>query len=374
MSVPLPYGEDHALLRDEARRWLTERCSKAWVRSFAQGEGADDTKLWRELAELGWLGLTSPESLGGSGLGFTHVVLLLEECGRALLPAPLLPQLLAGWVLERAGSREQCERWLPGLASGEERATLAHVEPAGSWLPAATTVERRATGLFGEKAFVWGAPGCDLLFVPVRDGSALRFTRIECSAPGVEVVPESPLDATRPSGRVRLDAVHVDDAALLPEPADVAFAELLPLACTALAAEMVGGADALLDMTAAYAATREQFGKPIGSFQAIKHPLVNVLIGVEQARSLVYSAAAAIEAGAPEAECLARMAKAQASDAYGFAASRAIQFHGGYGFTLDCDAHLYLKRALATRPAFGDAAFQRRWIADHVIDGARASR
>ncbi|MFI5316993.1 MAG: acyl-CoA dehydrogenase family protein, partial [Myxococcota bacterium] len=129
-------------------------------------------------------------------------------------------------------------------------------------------------------------------------------------------------------------------------------------------------ADALLALTSSYAATREQFGKPIGSFQAVKHPLVNVLIGVESLRSLVYAAATAIDAGDPDAEALARMAKAKACDVYVFAASRAVQLHGGFGFTLDCDAHLYLKRAQATRPAFGDAMQQRRWLAEKLLGPA----
>jgi len=147
---------------------------------------------------------------------------------------------------------------------------------------------------------------------------------------------------------------------------------LVAWACVALAAEMAGGADALLAMTAAYAATREQFGKPIGSFQAVKHPLVNVLVGVESLRSLVYAAASALDAESADAEALARMAKAHACDVYVFAASRAVQLHGGFGFTLDCDAHLYLKRAQTTRPAFGDAMQQRRWLADRLMARTQA--
>ena len=162
-------------------------------------------------------------------------------------------------------------------------------------------------------------------------------------------------------------------------PAEAIFAHLLPRACAALAAEQAGGADALLSMTSAYAAERKQFGKPIGAFQAVKHPLVNVLIEVEQGRSLVYAAAVALDsldaAGSSaadgearvEAEELARMAKAHLSDAYGFAASRAIQLHGGFGFTFDCDAHLYFKRAQVSRAAWGDAAHHRRWIGDRLV-------
>ena len=144
---------------------------------------------------------------------------------------------------------------------------------------------------------------------------------------------------------------------------------MLPTAWVALAAEMAGGADALLEMTAAYAATREQFGKPIGAFQGVKHPLVNVLIGVEQTRSLVYAAASALAEDAPEAPLLARMAKAHANEVYPFAASRAVQFHGGYGFTEDCDAHLYLRRAQCSRAAFGSSREHRAAIAAALLEG-----
>jgi alkylation response protein AidB-like acyl-CoA dehydrogenase len=130
---------------------------------------------------------------------------------------------------------------------------------------------------------------------------------------------------------------------------------------------MAGGADALLAMTSAYTATREQFGKPIGSFQAVKHPLVNVLVGVESLRSLVYAAATALDGGSEDAESLARMAKAKANEVYVFAASRAVQLHGGFGFTLDCDAQLYFKRAQSVRPAFGDSIEHRRWLANQLL-------
>jgi len=367
--ITLRYDEEHGLLRDQARRWLAERSPIAAVRKLADDARGDDPTVWKDLAGLGWLGLVLPDSYDGAGLGCTHLAVLLEETGRALLPSPLLPVTLAGLVIAHGGSDTQRARWLPRLAAGEVIATLAHVDPSGAWSLADTTATRTRGRLSGEKHRVLAAPTADVFLVSFRDaGTATpRVALVAASANGVTVEPEVGLDPTRRSGRLRLHDVAVGDDDVLPMDAAAIFAHLLPRACTALAAEMAGGADALLTMTATYAATRVQFGRPIGSFQAVKHPLVNVLIGVEGLRSLVYAAASALDAGADEAECLARMAKAQANDVYNFAASRGVQLHGGFGFTIDCDVHLYFKRALASRPAFGDSLYHRRWIGDRLI-------
>lgn len=334
MNLHLRHEEEHALLRAEARRWLDERFPISRVRTLADGDCGEDPADWKELASLGWLGLVVPEKYGGAGLGAVHLAVLMEETGRRLLPSPLLPSTLAALALVLDGSEAQRESWLPAIASGEARVVLA------------------------SGTSVWGAERADALLAPERAG--LRV--IETRTPGLAIEPEIVLDRTRRSARVTQAGVPLGATA----PSD----RLAAWACVALAAEMAGGADALLAMTAAYAATREQFGKPIGSFQAVKHPLVNVLIGVESLRSLVYAAASALDAESADTQTLARMAKAHACDVYVFAASRAVQLHGGFGFTLDCDAHLYLKRAQTTRPAFGDAMEQRRWLADRLMGAA----
>ena len=340
MNTAIRYDEEHALLRAEARRWLEERFPIARVRALADAEAGEDPADWKELGELGWLGLCVPEKYGGAGLGAVHLSVLLEETGRRLLPSPLLASTLAALALAQSGSEAQRERWLQPLAAGESRVVLAAGPDA-----------------------VWGAEHADLLLARRSD----RFALVPARAAGARIEPEIVLDRTRRSARVNLDAVQLAGDAFLPIPADELLAKLTPWACLALAAEMAGGADALLTLTSAYTATREQFGKPIGSFQAVKHPLVNVLMGVEGLRSLVYAAATALDAGEADGEALARMAKAKACDVYVFAASRAVQLHGGFGFTLDCDAHLYLKRAQTTRPAFGDAMHQRRWLAEKLL-------
>ena len=363
MRDEIRYDEDCELLRNEVRRWLADNFAAADLRAFAASDQASDESLWKATAELGWLGLIIPEEYGGAGLGAVELAVLLEETGRALLPVPVLPSILAGLAISLGGSAEQRTQWLPKIASGEIRASIALVNPDGDWNVARTSVVREGDTLSGTKSRVWDAARTELLVVPfLLDNGAAAVALVEASAAGVETESEVTIDRTRSSGRVRFDGVVVARSQILAVAGEELFASLLPWAFTALAAEAAGGADALLAMTAAYTATRKQFGKPIGSFQAVKHPLVNVLLEVEKTRSLVYGAATAVDAGQLRAESLARMAKAQASDTFVFAASRAVQLHGGYGFTEDCDAHYYLKRARGTRPAFGDAAHHRRWI------------
>ena len=364
MSFTLGYDEEHALLQAEARRWLAERVTPAELRRLAADARGDEPALWRELAALGWTGLVVPEAQGGAGLGAVHLAVLAEETGRRLLPSPLLPTLLAAKLIELAGNEAQRERWLPAVARGEAVATPTHVEPDGGWEAGATRATLAEGTVSGAKHHVWAAPTAKLLVVPAHEGGVLRLAVLRADAPGVSIEAELGLDPSRRTGRVRFERAACE---ALAGDAEAAWCAFRPWAWLTLAAEMAGGADAVLMLTAAYAATRVQFDKPIGSFQAIKHPLVNVLIAVEQLRTLVYAAASALDAGDPEAGRLARMAKAAASEAYPFACARAVQFHGGYGFTEDCDAHLYLRRALASRPALGDAREHRAAIAASLL-------
>jgi acyl-CoA dehydrogenase len=365
----IAYGDDQSLLRDEARRWLDERVPIGEVRRLAVDPRGDDPAVWKELAELGWLGLRIPEAHGGAGLGPVDLAVLTEECGRRLLPSPLLPTILAARAIETTGGDDTQARWLPRIADGSVVATLAHTEPGGAWRAAETRAEFRGGRVRGEKHHVWAGSTADLFVVPVREtGGAIRLALVE-NGPGVAVEAETGLDPSRRQARVRFDAAPAE--LLSGEVAQAAT--LLTEALVAISAELVGAADVLLSMTAEYAATREQFGRAIGGFQGVKHPLVNVLIQVEQARSLVYSAATALAEGNAEAELLARMAKVAASEAAVFAGSRAIQFHGGFGYTDECDAHLYLRRARCGRPAFGDPATHREWIAANLIDQGPSS-
>jgi alkylation response protein AidB-like acyl-CoA dehydrogenase len=365
MSRRIRYDEEHALLRAEARRWLAERCTPADLRRLADDPFGDDPEVWKALAAMGWTGLLVSEMHGGAGLGPIHLAVLAEECGRRLLPSPLLATQIAGLVIARAGDETQRARWLPKLAEGGLRASLAHVGPDGAWEPGAAPARLEGGALDGAFHHVWGAPTAELFVAPAVTPDGPRFVAVGRDA--CEIEPEVGLDPSRRQGRLRIAGARPGPEAVLPRDAEEVWAEVLPWVLVALSAEMAGGTDALLGMTAEYAATRRQFGRAIGSFQAVKHPLVDVLMGLEHLRSLVYGAATALEAGGEDALLLARMAKVQASEVYPFAASRAVQLHGGFGFTEDCDAHLYLRRAQCSRPAFGDAAHHRAHVAASVL-------
>jgi alkylation response protein AidB-like acyl-CoA dehydrogenase len=376
-DIPADFGftPEHELLRDSARRFLEERCPAAEVRRLAGDPLGHDPKLWRDLAELGWLGLVLPEAHGGAGLGHLHLALLLEEMGRVLLPSPFLGCLLAGIAIREGGSEAQRARWLPAIASGETLATFAACEPAASWEPGA--VEARAEPadggfvLHGRKTHVEAAPSAALVVAPFRerDGGVALFA-VELPAAKLRVEREVGVDATRRAGRLDFEGVRVGAGARLAGDGPGALRATLVRGWAALAAEMVGGADAVLEMTRRYAIARKQFDRPIGSFQAVKHPLVDTLVGVELARTHALAAAAALDRSPETAEPLARMAKALASEVYPAAVRRGVQLHGGFGFTIDCDVQLYFKRALASRGTLGDGVHHRRHLAENLFGGA----
>jgi len=385
------FGEDHALLRDSARRFLAERCPMSEVRRRVDDPVGHDPGLWKAMAELGWVGLVLPERFGGAGLGALHLALLMEEMGRRVLPSPFFGVLLAGLALERAGDAEQQSRWLPALAAGERVATLAFAEPDGSWQAGtgAATAEPAAGGGFvlrGTKAFVPAAPSAELVVTPFRVGGGsgagagvgeTALFAVELPAAGVRVEAETNVDPTRRTGRVVFDGARVEAAARLRgDDALAALRATFAWGQVALAAEMVGAGEALLGTTRDYAVERVQFDRPIGSFQAVKHPLVDMMVGVENARTLVLAGAAALDApdtDLGQAEIAAAMAKAAAGDALDYAARKAIQLHGGYGFTWDCDAHFYFKRSLWARATLGDALHHRRLLADALLGAASAA-
>ncbi len=383
--APLPpdfgVGEEHELLRESARRFLAERSSIDQVRKVAASPEGFDRALWKEIGELGWLGLVLPETLGGAGLGWLHQALLFEEMGRAMLPSPYLGHLLATEALRTAGSEAQQARWLPALASGERIATLAFVEPNTGWEPdrvaasAEPAKESKSRGaghvLWGDKAHVVGAQFADLVVAPFHlpDGTVVLFA-VEADARGLRTTPEVGVDPTRRTARVRFDSVHVEPDAMLTGDGRDALERVYLRGYAMLAAEMVGAAEAALELTRTYAIDRKQFGKPIGAFQAVKHPIVDMMIEIEMARSHAYAAAAALDHAPEQAELRARMAKASASDAFAGAVRKAIQLHGGFGFTIDCDAHWYFKRALWTRAMLGDAVHHRRVLAEALFGSA----
>jgi alkylation response protein AidB-like acyl-CoA dehydrogenase len=385
----LGFTADHELLRATARRVLARSCPMTEVRRLAGDPSGFDSRLYLALAEQGWPGMLMAEEHDGAGMDYLSMAILLEETGRCLLPAPLWSTVMAGIAIELAGSAEQKRRWLPDLTTGERVATVAFTEPGGSWAPEAVAARARRTAkgyeLQGVKNHVLWARSADVVIAPfVLEDGALAMFAIELSGPlpghmagreGLVIDDEVSVDPTRRMARMSLDRVVVEPEARL-EAGDLAAWRAVHVRGYALlAAEMLGAAEAMLGRTRDYAAERIQFGRPIGAFQAVKHPLVNVLIAVEQARSLVVGAAAALDApgqaalDAPgQAEILARMAKASATEALSFAADRGVQLHGGYGFTWDCDAHFFFKRALWSAATLGDATHHRGHLGSHLCE------
>jgi alkylation response protein AidB-like acyl-CoA dehydrogenase len=370
IEVPTDFGfaEEHALLRQEARRFLGERWPIAALRRSADAGGRFDRGLWKEMAQLGWVGLVLPESWGGAGLGWLHLEILLEEMGRRLVPGPFLGSLLAGVALAQAASAAQRERWGPAVASGETVATLALTEPGGGFeadaIAATAAPSAGGFALRGQKTHVVGGADAGLVVAPFREpGGGIALFAVELPAAGVAIEDEVCIDPTRATARVTFDGVRVPREARLEGDGSAALGETLVRGFAALAAEQVGGAESVLLATRDYAVARKQFDRPIGFFQAVKHPIVDMMVQIELARSLAVGAAAALDHTPSSADALARMAKAYAGDAFAAATRKGVQLHGGYGFTWDCDVHFYFRRAIWDRSMLGDAIHHRRRLA-----------
>ena len=363
-------------LKTTARKFLSTECPLAEVRKISESEHAFDAALWRKIADQGWTGILFDEQYGGSGMGMVDMAAVLEEMGRALLPGPYLSTaLLAGAAIDRAGDDAAKHKYLTTICSGETKATLALLEEHASWSPhdVKMTAKTSSSGytLSGSKLFVPDAGVADLLVCAVRIDLQLAMFVIPARTPGVQIERMPTIDNTRP-----LYAVTFKNAAL---PADTLLARgerahtglhyALNVATTGLAAEMVGGMQRLLDITVEYAKTRKQFGKPIGQFQAVQHQCADMLVFTESSRSAAYYAAWALGEGGEDANTAVSVAKAYASDAYREVGNRAIQVHGGMGFTWENDIHLFYRRAKASEIAFGDATWHRERVAKAVIDG-----
>jgi acyl-CoA dehydrogenase len=374
--IPHDFGftDEHALAAAEARRFLDERCPLTEVRRLVDDRAGFDAALFRELAALGWIGLTLEESLGGAGLDMLHQALLLEEMGRVLLPSPYLASVFALAAIETAGTNLQCGALLPPIVKGECIGTLALSEPGASWEPEDVSATAEASGggyvLRGVKTHVLFAHAANLVVMPCKEPSGrIGLFVVDLPAPRVTVEAETSLDTTRRMARVTLDAVRVQKNARLEGDGLKALRAVHLRGFALLAAEACGGIERTLGLTRDYAATRIQFGRPIGAFQAVKHPIVDMMIACEQARSLALGAAVALDRDPVAREALARSAKAFASDAFVSAAKKAVQLHGGFGFTWDCDVHFYFKRALWCRSTLGDGIFHRGHVARLILGG-----
>jgi alkylation response protein AidB-like acyl-CoA dehydrogenase len=374
--MDIGFSEEQELLRDTARKFLDDNCTTRFVRDMMPTEAAVTPEFWRQLAENGWLGIAFPEADGGSGLGLTDLVVLMEEIGRAVMPGPYPASVLfGGAAIAEAGSAAQRAEWLPRIAGGDAKATLAWTEPNARWDAAGITAGARETGggfaLSGVKMFVPDAHLADAVVVAARtrDGSTMEdgisLFLVPNDSAGLEVTLLPSVDETRKLCEIRLDNVRLPASALLGELHQgwAPLARVVDRAAVALAAEMCGAAQRVLDITVDYAKMRVAFGKPIGSYQGVKHKCADMLVDIENAKSLTYYAAWAVDEGDPDSVMAVSMAKAAASDAGRRVCAAGIQLHGGIGMTWEHDLHLYLKRAKADEIALGDANWHRERIA-----------
>jgi alkylation response protein AidB-like acyl-CoA dehydrogenase len=364
------------LLKDSARELLSRQCKPRRVREILETDTADDSNLWREMADQGWTGLTIPEEYGGLGLGLLEMAVVAEEMGRACLPGPFLATLFGATLIERAGSTHQKENYLGAIAGGEKKATVAQLEENASWdLDAIKLHAVRDNGYFrltGRKLFVPDAAVADHIICVARNGESHMLLPVERGAEGLSLRVMPAMDATRKVYEVSFNDVPILGSNAFGADGDVrgALSHAIQVATVATCAEMVGGMQWILDTTVEYAKTRQQFGRSIGSFQAIQHQCADMLLMTESARSAAYYAAWSVNEGAPEANTAVSIAKAYCSDAFREVGNRGVQIHGGIGFTWEHDLHLYYKRSKASEVIFGDSTFHRERIARNVVDRA----
>jgi alkylation response protein AidB-like acyl-CoA dehydrogenase len=365
------------LLKDSARAFLARECKASRVRELMDTDTAHDQQLWQAIADQGWIGLVIPEEHGGLGLGLVEMATVAEEMGRACLPGAFLSNLTAAALIERAGNAAQRSKYLEPIAAGELKATVALLEDGANWdLNAVKLKTTREAGRFsvtGKKLFVPDAGIADLLVCVARDGDSLALLPIERAADGLTINAMPSMDETRKVYEVVFESVPVAEADALGADGDAkgALQNALQVATVALCAEMVGGMQWVLHTTVEYAKTREQFGRTIGSFQAVQHQCADMLLLTESARSAAYYAAWALTESDPAASGAVSIAKAYCSDAYRQVANRGVQVHGGLGFTWEHDLQLYYKRSKSSETLFGDATFHRERIAGLIVDKDR---
>jgi alkylation response protein AidB-like acyl-CoA dehydrogenase len=374
--VNFAFSEDQEELRRTVRQFLEAKSPSTEVRRLMETTEGYDEAVWKQMGqELGLQAIHIPEEYGGQGFTFIELGIVLEEMGRVLLCAPFFSSVvLAANAILNAGTDEQKQALLPGIASGETIATLAFTEPAGKWDAAGITMEAKESGgtwtLDGEKMFVLDGHTADLIVVVARTAGTsgtdgISFFTVRGDADGLTRTPLSTMDQTRKQARVEFAGVKAEP---LGTPGDgfAAFSKTLDQAAVGLANEMMGGAQLVLDMSVEYAKVRVQFGRPIGSFQAIKHKCADMLLEVESGKSAAYYASWCAAEDNDELPVVAALAKAYCSEAYFHAAAENIQIHGGIGFTWEHDAHLYFKRAKSSEIYLGDATYHRELLAQRI--------
>ncbi len=371
LTTSIKITEEQTDLLESASQYCQDKSSIETVRGLIEDEIGHSPKVFTEMAELGWLGIAIPEAYGGAGLGLAEVVPVVEQMGRRLMAGPFLPTTLAAQLVLAAGTESQKEKILPQIAAGTP-ATLMLSEPHAHF--DSTHVEctaKRSDGnlhLSGVKCLVIDAHVAEWAILSVQLEGKLALVVLDQEAlhkctQRREVV----IDETRRAFRIELDGLRIpEDALMHPERVEAALIKIELAGALLASAEMCGAGQSCIEYTVSYLNARKQFGRPIGSYQALKHTTVQAHVQIEQARSHLYAAAHTFEKD-ENREIAVRMLKASAGPALAFSADRAIQFHGGYGFTYECDAQLYRRRAIWGESQFGDALHQRRILADLIL-------
>lgn len=373
------YGVEEQILRTEARKFLKDHIDELTLMDLVadnpdpdrEPECLWDKKTWRKMAELGWTTLAVPEEAGGIGMSAVAVATLVEETGRAALPSPLIATVNATYVLI-ACDTESAMTALGEIAE-DKTASLAITNEKGSWDSSKTDVTASGSGktvtLNGTAWFVQDARKVDFFVVKAKSDAGIGLYVVPVDSPGVTIIPDSIVDLTRDQAHVSFEGVEVEAANVAAEPGkgSLALDKAQPAILTMVSADMCGAGEWQLQTTAEFAKQRVQFDHPIGFFQAVKHPIVNMMIMIDEARSHVYNAACALDHEPDEVVAYAHMAKASANDMAEFCSGRSVQYHGGMGFTWECFVHLYFKRQIHNQVLYGDAAYHRTKLADILM-------
>ena len=365
------FTEEQEELRNTVRAFLENKSSEEAVREQMETEDGYDPAVWSQMGEqMGLQGLAIPEEYGGSGYSFVELGIVLEEMGRALLCAPFFSTaVLAANTLIHSGDGAAKQAHLPGIASGETIATVAYVEPSGKWDESGITMESSGSGsdvtLSGTKSFVIDGHAANLIIVAAKSPAGISLYAVQGDAAGLTRTSLSTMDQTRKQAKLDFDNTP---ATLIGEEGKgwEILSTVLDLVAVGLAAEQVGGAQMVLEQAVEYAKVRVQFGRPIGSFQAIKHKCADMLLEVESAKSAAYYGLWCAAEMNDELASTASLAKAYCSEAYFHAAAENIQIHGGIGFTWEHPAHLYFKRAKSSELMFGDPTYHREQLAQRI--------
>jgi alkylation response protein AidB-like acyl-CoA dehydrogenase len=371
--MDLGLDEQQEMLRNFARDFLEKECPEQLVRQMEEDEKGYSPELWQKMAQQGWMGLIIPEEYGGTGMNICELVVLLEEFGRALVPGPFIPTVVLGGVpIMEAGTEEQKKQYLPKIASGELIMTMALTEPSAKWTADGVTLEAKKDGgdyvLNGTKLFVQDAHVTDMMVVVARTGGSgedgITLFLVDSKSPGIKFEVLKTIAADK-QAEVVFENVKVPAANILGAEGKgwPIVEKTKSVATVAACAYLVGLSQMDFDVTLNYAKERVQFGRPIGSFQAIQHKLADAVIDVDGSRFITYKAAWSLQEGEPDADTMISMAKAWTSDASRRVVAHGQQIHGGIGFTKEYKIQLYFRRQKWMELMWGDADYHRELVA-----------